>query len=228
MDTDMELFFHNESCVFSRIHRAPFLLGETHYTSVWQYYNYRKALTFEDETIAALVLENEDHRIQNQLVDTDILTKYTRTAWMLLCHQAIFDGYHAKFAQHPDLREQLFQTRDKLLVEVSHYESTWSSGLKYDDRDNYNVQCWLGGNWTGYILTQVREELLKELNQPSTFAVTWTWSTLRDDPKINSTVVERVWKNSVFDSFDIGVPKKWKWKASNTKNNKLKKKHRAI
>ena len=218
----MELF-HDRDSIYSRTHRAPFTVGVTQYSSVWQYYNFRKAITFEDEKIATFIIENDDHYIQDQLVD--MLKKYTRTAWLLLCHDVIFEAYYAKFTQHPDLRSQLFETREKLLVEVSPYDSVWGNGLAYDDICNGDINSWLGGNWCGYVLTQVRESLMAEFSQPSTFVITWNWAGLREDPKAACTVLERVWKNSVMRSLEEEYGKKRRASTSN-KSSGVKKRRR--
>lgn len=67
-----------------------------------------------------------------------------------------------KFTQNEKYREALLETDGIYLVEASPYDPIWGIGL-----DEYNPDCldmskWKGQNRLGFILTKVREDLIKK------------------------------------------------------------------
>lgn len=181
-------FHHNYLCDFS--------ISGIAFNSVTQYLNYRKAVVFENETIATTILETDDPVIQTQL--SSLLKRFSATAWKELCHKVYYDGTLAKFAQNNDLRTELFGTEGKLLVEVNIHDSVWGNGLKITDIDNSDPVAWRGGNWGGYLLTEVREKLLSDSEiVRAPFIISWTWDDLRNDTKSRITVLERMKKYSL-------------------------------
>lgn len=64
-----------------------------------------------------------------------------------------------KFQQNPDLRKQLFDTQDALLVETSPFDNYWGVGITLDDPLIQNPKRWRGKNVLGRLLTKLREIL---------------------------------------------------------------------
>jgi hypothetical protein len=71
-----------------------------------------------------------------------------RPDWDAVKEQIMFDALHAKFAQHPDLRERLRATGDALLIERSARDTYWADG-----GDGHGL------NRLGELLMRVRAEL---------------------------------------------------------------------
>ena len=46
----------------------------------------------------------------------------------------VYDANYAKFSQHKDLKEQLLETGDKIIVEASPYDLIWGVGLGENNR----------------------------------------------------------------------------------------------
>ena len=67
-----------------------------------------------------------------------------------------------QFSQNPDLQSNLFETYPKTLVEASPVDHIWGIGLSAYDNEARTKETWKGLNLLGKILTEVRDELLKE------------------------------------------------------------------
>lgn len=74
--------------------------------------------------------------------------------------------YFFQFSQNEDLKEQLFSTFPKTLVEASPLDNIWGIGLARDDRRAWNKLSWKGQNLLGEILTTVRDKLMKSFLEP--------------------------------------------------------------
>jgi hypothetical protein len=66
-----------------------------------------------------------------------------------------------QFSQNKDLLERLLSTAGTTLVEASPYDRKWGIGLSKDDPRAPYPDQWLGDNLLGQVLTEVRDELLK-------------------------------------------------------------------
>jgi len=58
------------------------------------------------------------------------------------------------------LKEELLETYPRVLVEASPYDAIWGIGLDVDDPLAYNRDTWKGLNLLGFIITEVRDEIL--------------------------------------------------------------------
>ena len=53
------------------------------------------------------------------------------------------------------MKEQLYETKGKLLVEANPRDERWGIGHSETDQEAQNENTWRGKNWLGYILTEV-------------------------------------------------------------------------
>lgn len=70
--------------------------------------------------------------------------------------------YTFKFSQNSKLKETLYYTYPKILVEASPLDRVWGIGLDKEDQSAWNEATWDGKNLLGFILTEVRDELMCE------------------------------------------------------------------
>lgn len=69
---------------------------------------------------------------------------------------------HWQYKQNPDMKEVLLATKGKTLVEASPRDRLWGVGLGQGNQKIHDKTKWRGKNLLGYILTEVRDQLLKE------------------------------------------------------------------
>lgn len=67
-----------------------------------------------------------------------------------------------QFRQNKELKTELFNTSPKILVEASPYDVIWGIGVEEGDPDSFDENTWRGLNLLGYILTEVRDDLMCE------------------------------------------------------------------
>lgn len=71
----------------------------------------------------------------------------------------VAEGSRHKFQQHPDLREFLLGTANRVLVEASPLDRVWGIGLSADDERADDPARWRGLNLLGFALMDTRDRL---------------------------------------------------------------------
>lgn len=126
-----------------------------------QYMMAGKAILFRDletlEQIMAAKKPAEQKALGRQV------RGYDDAVWQARAREIVTAGNLLKFAQNPDLREYLFATGDKHLVEGAHYDPVWGVALAWSDPAILDPANWRGTNWLGECLMAVRTELYGDL-----------------------------------------------------------------
>ena len=173
--------FYGKKSVFSNFHPSIFHLDGLMFKSVEQYYQYNKASMFGDQLACELIM-SETNPARIKAIGRRV-KGFDENRWTQKCLDFIYIGNMEKYKQNASLRYVLFATRGKLMVEASPTDSRFGIGMSKTDKNVYNQELWCGANWMGYILTQVREELLHKFNQSKSYPITWTWQTLVENPR---------------------------------------------
>jgi ribA/ribD-fused uncharacterized protein len=84
---------------------------------------------------------------------------FSEQRWAERRFELVVTGNLAKFGQHPDLREFLAGTGDRVLVEASPRDQIWGIGLAADDERAMSPERWPGLNLLGFALMEVRHRL---------------------------------------------------------------------
>lgn len=124
-----------------------------------QYMMWVKAILFNDRETATAILKEKSPREQKVLGRT--VRGYDDVYWKACARELMVGGLMAKFTQNPDMRQQLLDTGDMILVEASPYDAVWGVGLSADDPRILDQRNWLGTNWLGEVLMIVRDRLRK-------------------------------------------------------------------
>ena len=147
--TEAIRFYHSdqswgELSNFSR--HAVFLLGRV-WPTVEHFYQAQKfASTPHEEVIRRCASPTlAKHRA------TELSDQHRRQDWPYAKEQVMLDGLRAKFSQHPDLRDRLLRSGDRLLVEHTANDAYWG-----DAGDG------TGRNRLGHLLMRVRAELRED------------------------------------------------------------------
>ncbi|TGE26679.1 NADAR family protein [Hymenobacter metallicola] len=142
---------------FSQWYPAAFTLDGHTYTTAEHYMMAEKARLFQDEPTRAAILAaktpNDAKRLGRKIKNFD------EAAWLAARFDIVVRGNHAKFSQHPPLREFLLATGKHVLVEASPVDAIWGIGLAQDHPDAASPLTWRGLNLLGFALMAVRDEL---------------------------------------------------------------------
>lgn len=119
---------------------------------------YHKAILFNDEAIAAQILEATDPKLVRELGRK--VSNFNQKAWEDARFGIVVKGNLAKFTASPTLKAKLLATGDKRLVEASPRDKIWGIGYGAENALK-NHRSW-GTNLLGKALEKVREQLREE------------------------------------------------------------------
>lgn len=155
-------FFYKEDSPFSQWYLSSFTVGGIKFNCSEQYMMYMKAKLFKDEQVAIKILMTESPKEQKML--GQIVRGFDEEKWEKEREKIVYAGNYAKFTQNPNLKKELLSTVGTTLVEASPINIIWGVGLAEDDDRILDSKNWRGQNLLGYILTRLRNDLLKEEN----------------------------------------------------------------
>ena len=136
------------------------------FSSAEQYMMYCKAKLFGDSEAMKWIMATDDPKVQKSLGRT--VQNFDEEIWKRHREEIVFIGNCLKFGQNEELREELLNTGDSLLVEASPYDRVWGVGLSEIDPRIADPEKWQGDNLLGKVLMRVRESL-KEQEDPSEY-----------------------------------------------------------
>ena len=134
----------------SNFYPSKFTLIDIEFSNVEQYFQYMKAMFFNDVETANKILQTSSPSIAKSLGRE--VENFDEYDWERKNIQIMYDGVLAKFLQNKDLTEKLLQTGSSLLVEGNQWQD-----------DYWGVVNGEGQNNLGIILMQVRN-ILRRLN----------------------------------------------------------------
>ena len=145
---------------FSQWYPSKFTIDEVKYISAEQYMMAQKAIMFEDQEMFKKILLSHSPRQQKHFGRS--VKGFNQREWEKVARGFVYMANYAKFTQNPELKELLLKTRGTELVEASPYDKVWGIGLQEGHKDIHDKKKWLGKNWLGEVLTQVRLKIEEE------------------------------------------------------------------
>jgi ribA/ribD-fused uncharacterized protein len=130
------------------------------YNCCEQYMMYQKALLFKDFEIAAKIIRSESPKDQKDLGRS--VKGFNEERWMKLREAIVERANILKFMQNDDLKKQLIETGDRIIVEATPVDCIWGVGLDEDDPRILDEKNWRGLNLLGKSLMNVRARLNNE------------------------------------------------------------------
>ena len=130
------------------------------YDSAEHYMMAGKARLFKDHEIFEKIIQSQSPAEAKKLgrqvrnFDGEIWDKHSR--------EIVVQGNYLKFSQHPELREFLLNTGNRIIVEASPRDRIWGIGLGKDNPAASHPSQWRGKNYLGFCLMEVRDKLMKE------------------------------------------------------------------
>ena len=154
---------------FSQWHMCRFVVDDVAYNCAEQFMMAEKARLFGDMNTLALIMAAKTPKEQKALGRG--VTPYGDDIWLPEARKIIRRGNAAKFGQNPALMALLMATKGTTLVEASPPDRLYGIGLAANDPRAKDRSQWLGKNWLGEVLTQLREHLELQLSAPSVATV---------------------------------------------------------
>lgn len=153
--TDKYVFFWNGT--FSQWYPSKFEVDGIQYNTAEQYMMHQKALFFDDKEIAEKILQTDRPDEQKSLGRQ--VKNFNSDRWAKACLRIVYKGNLAKFTQNQDLRKQLEETGDRILVEASPYDQIWGIGMGENEVGIEDPENWKGQNLLGWSIMMVRQQI---------------------------------------------------------------------
>jgi ribA/ribD-fused uncharacterized protein len=146
----------SKSC-FSQWYDSSFDSEGNHFMTAEHFMMYKKAVLFKDEKAAQRLLAasnpGEAKAIGREVVG------FNQQTWESHRFDIVVAANMAKFGSHPELKDFLLNTGDRILVEASPVDAIWGIGLAEDNPACENPNLWKGENLLGFALMAVRDRL---------------------------------------------------------------------
>jgi hypothetical protein len=127
------------------------------YNSAEQYMMAEKAKLFGDTEVREQILQAKHPKQAKDLGRS--VSGFDEEKWLENRYGIVVAGNQAKFSQNECLKEFLWQTDERVLVEASPHDKIWGIGLAANDTGVENPHNWRGLNLLGFALMEVRNRL---------------------------------------------------------------------
>lgn len=117
-----------------------------------------KARLFKDEEALEKIL-NSDKPGTAKALGREV-RNFDKAVWDAKAYHIVVEGNMHKFAQNTAMKDFLFTTGNKIIVEASPRDRIWGIGLG-QERAAEGPHVWQGKNWLGFALMEARDKLVK-------------------------------------------------------------------
>lgn len=145
----------------SQWYPSAFEIDEVRYGCCEQFMMAEKARVFGDHEALAAVMATSSPREQKAIGRR--IRGFQEGLWNSVCRGIVYRGNLAKFEQSDRLRNLLLATGKRTIVEASPVDSIWGIGLAADHPDASEPSRWIGRNWLGIAVMQVRDQIAEGL-----------------------------------------------------------------
>jgi ribA/ribD-fused uncharacterized protein len=142
---------------FSQWWPAQFTVDGVTYPSAEHYMMTAKALLFGDAGMAAKI-PSAPHPREAKALGRQV-RGFSEERWAEHRFDLVVAGNVAKFGQHPELRDYLLTTGDRVLVEASPRDRVWGIGMAASNDLAMSPERWRGLNLLGFALMEARHQL---------------------------------------------------------------------
>ena len=155
--TDKHVFFWKGNDIYSNFYYSPFKHQGKMFKWSEQAIMYRKAKLFGANHIADKVLK-AGSPVECKRLGRRRDLGFVESVWDEEKCRIFKEVLRDKFSL-PQLKQQILQTGDKILVEASPYDNIWGIGMGENDKGVDDPENWKGQNLLGKVLGDIREEL---------------------------------------------------------------------
>jgi len=154
IETDDMIVFSGD--FYSQFYKSPMIIDNINFVCCEQWMMYSKALYFNDNETAELIMNAEEPKEHKKL--GRLVKNYNDDKWLMVCNDIVYKGNYAKFTQNLELKEKLLNTGDKLIAEGQPYDKRWGTGLNMEDTIKTPMEQW-AENRLGNIIMEVRNSI---------------------------------------------------------------------
>ncbi|POX55253.1 DUF1768 domain-containing protein [Streptomyces sp. Ru71] len=133
---------------------SPFVVDGVRYETAEHWMMAGKARLFGDAEAERRVLA-ASHPSQAKKAGR-LVRGFDEAVWERERFRIVVEGSVHKFSAHPELREFLLNTGERVLVEASPVDRVWGIGLAADDDAARDPERWRGPNLLGFALMEAR------------------------------------------------------------------------
>ena len=128
-----------KSC-FSQWWESPFDVDGICYSTAEHWMMAGKAGLFGDEQMQAQILQSATPAEAKKL--GRLINGFDAAVWDAVKLDVVVAGNYQKFTQHPELRDFLINTNNRILVDASQVDGIWGIGMAADHSDINNPISW--------------------------------------------------------------------------------------
>ncbi len=154
-ETDKYIFFYGS--VFSQWAMIDIEIDGMVFNCNEQFMMYKKAELFDDGFALEHIMNSNNPAVQKSWGRR--VKNFDKKEWEKIAQDVVLSANWAKFTQHKDLRKQLIDSGDKIIVEASPTDCVWGIGMSCDDPGITDPKNWRGTNWLGAAIMEVRNAL---------------------------------------------------------------------
>ncbi|WP_073950323.1 NADAR family protein [Streptomyces kebangsaanensis] len=136
---------------------SPFVVDGVPYATAEHWMMAGKARLFADAEAERLVLAAR-HPAEAKKAGR-LVRGFDELTWERERFRIVAEGSVHKFTAHPELRDFLLATGDRVLVEASPVDRVWGIGLAATDEAAAHPERWRGPNLLGFALMEARHRL---------------------------------------------------------------------
>ncbi|KAK7468172.1 hypothetical protein BaRGS_00036585 [Batillaria attramentaria] len=153
-------FFYGKNSPFSQHYPVKFEVDGVTYNCAEQYMMHQKAVVFKDSEMSGKIMATSNPVEQKRYGRK--VRNFDKDVWSRRAPKVVRAASKAKFSQNEKLLKKLLATHPRTLVEASPRDRLWGIGLGASNPKARDRKQWRGKNLLGQILTEVRDELMKE------------------------------------------------------------------
>ena len=148
------MLFGGHTCPFSNFFPAVIRYGHHTFANSESFFQFRK-LMFPGDTAKALRIVNSNDPLEAKKFGDSV--DVTTEDWLKVSRTVMSETLFAKYEQNPNLKELLVSTGNHTIVECNKYDKIWGIRLHLTDARCQNPASWIGKNWLGQSLMEVRK-----------------------------------------------------------------------
>lgn len=157
---EKQVYAFDEDSRWSIFKERTFEINGEKFNSVFQYMQYKKALTYDDIHIASYILKTNDREKMRHYIKSDISPeKQNEKYWRAIKQNIMMEGIQAQLETYPELKEELIKTGEKNIVFCTKNEKEYGIIADVTDENLNNEKKWKGNNQLGYALMDIRQDL---------------------------------------------------------------------